>query len=147
MNETAVRLWTGKVALRLPVDAVTADDVMHVARQMTVRDRTQVVAAFKSGHYEMVATFVWNKALTSLKAQLAKLGANFVSEMLDRSDIGDGTPVEQKLTDFEALRLAQELGFVNGTGAFRLRQAFERITHFGSLPPEEAEEESFTATD
>jgi hypothetical protein len=147
MSETAVRLWTGNVALRLPPNAVTARDVVHVARQLTVRDRSQVVAAFKSGHYEMVATFVWNKALTSLKAQLAKLGASFVSEMLDRSDIGEGTPVEQKLTDFEALRLAQELGFVNGTGAFRLRQAFERITHFGSLPPEEAEEENFTATD
>jgi hypothetical protein len=147
MSGGEVTLWTGNVPLKIPANATEAREVVPFARQLTVRDQKQIILAFNSGHFEMVATFVWNKALTSLKAQLGKLGAIFISEMLDRPDITENTPIEQALTDFEALRLAQELGFVRGTGAFRLRQAYERITHFGSLPPEEAEEEEFSATE
>jgi hypothetical protein len=147
MSETAVTLWAGNVPVRIPPHASSAEEIVPCARQLTARDRQHIVNAFNHESYEMVATFVWNKALTSLKAQLGRLGATFVAEMLDRPDMTEGTPIEQKLTDYEALRLAQELGFVRGTGAFRLRQAFERITHFGSLPPEEAEEEQFTATE
>jgi len=144
MGDSGLTLWTGNTPVRLPAKAL-ARDIVPIARQLTVRDRTQILSAFESGHYEMVATFVWNKALTSLKAQLGKLGPGFISEMLDRPDIDQGSPIEQKLTDYEALRLAEELGVVRGTGAFRLRQAFERITHFGSLQSEEAEEEEFAA--
>ena len=93
----------------------------------------------------MAATFVWNKALTSLKAQLGKLGAAFVAEMLDRPDIDSDSPLEQKLTDYEALKLAQELGIIGGTGAFRLRQAFEKINHFGSAPSEDTENDEMAA--
>jgi hypothetical protein len=93
----------------------------------------------------MVSSFVWTKALSSLKAQLAKLGAAFISEMLDRPDIDASSSIDQVLTDYEALRLAQELGVITGTGALRLRQALERLTHFGQLPPDEAEETPMTA--
>src|SRR5258707_828906 len=97
MGNSALTPWTGNLPVKLPASASAAKDIVPVAKQLTVRDRRQIVAAFESGHYEMVATFVWNKALTSLKAQLGKLGANFVSEMLDRPDIDEGTPIEQKL--------------------------------------------------
>ena len=113
----------------------------------STRDRQQIVAAFNSGHYEMVAAFVWNKALMSLKVQLGRLGGNFISEMLDRSDIDDSTPIEQKLTDFEARKVSARVGVIRPTGAFRLRQAFERITHFGALPVEEGENEEFAIED
>ena len=143
----SVALWSGNAPVKIPATAIDASDIVPIARQLTTRDRQQIISAFHSGHYEMVATFVWNKALTSLKAQLGKLGGNFISEMLDRPDIDDNTPIDQKLTDFEALKLAQELGVITSTGAFRLRQAFERIAHFGSLPIEEGEDEEFAAED
>ena len=67
------------------------------------------------------------------------------SEMLDRPDIDISSSIDQALTDYEALRLAQELGVITGTGALRLRQALERLTHFGQLSPDEAEETPMTA--
>src|SRR5260370_35995540 len=94
-------------------------------RQLTTRDKNQIVSAFENHHYEMVSSFVWNKALSSLKAQLGKLGAAFISEMLDRPDIDISSSIDQALTDYEALRLAQELGVITGTGALRLRQRSE----------------------
>jgi hypothetical protein len=65
--------------------------------------------------------------------------------MLDRPDIDTFSSIDQTLTDYDALRLAQELGVITGTGALRLRQALERLTHFGQLPPDEAEETPMTA--
>jgi hypothetical protein len=85
----------------------------------------------------MLSSFIWTKALTSLKAQLGKLGTPFISEMLDRPDIDGSLSIDQVLTDFEALRLAKELGVITGTGALRLRQALERLTHFGQMLEED----------
>src|SRR5258708_2295682 len=87
--DTHVMLWTGNAPVKIPAKASIAKDIVPVAKQLTTRDRERIVAAFNSGHYEMVATFVWNKAFTSLKAQMGKLGATFISEMLDRPDIGE----------------------------------------------------------
>src|SRR5260370_35606697 len=131
--------WTGNNPIALPPNATEPKDIVRMATQLGVKDRHHVITAFNSGLYEMVATFVWNKALTSLKAQIGKLGASFVSEMLDRPDIDSNSPIEQKLTDYEALRLAQELGVIRGTGAFRLRHSFERLNRFGSLKSEKSD--------
>jgi hypothetical protein len=137
--------WSGNIPIALPPGATEPKEIVRVATQLSIKDRHHVVTAFNSGLYEMVATFVWNKALTSLKAQIGKLGASFVSEMLDRPDIDSDSPIEQKLTDYEALRLAQELGIIRGTGAFRLRQSFERLNHFGSMKSEEGDDDGMSA--
>jgi len=145
MASTELVPWSGKEAVSLAPSVTEPREIVGVARQLTLKERQQIVAAFNGELYEMAATFVWNKALTSLKAQLGKLGAAFVAEMLDRPDIDSDSPLEQKLTDYEALKLAQELGIIGGTGAFRLRQAFEKISHFGSAPSEDAENEEMSA--
>jgi len=146
MSKQEIMLWQARQPIKVPAAAMDAKEIVPFAnaRQLTTRDKTQIVAAFESNHYEMVSSFVWNKALSSLKAQLGKLGAAFISEMLDRPDIDASSSIDQTLTDYEALRLAQELGVISGTGALRLRQALERLTHFGQLSPDEAEETPMT---
>jgi hypothetical protein len=147
MSKQEITLWQPKLPVRIPATFRDAREIVPFANshQLTSRDRAQIVSAFESEHYEMVSSFVWTKALSSLKAQLAKLGAAFVSEMLDRPDIDASSNIDQSLTDYEALRLAQELGVITGTGALRLRQALERLTHFGQLSPDEADETQMTA--
>jgi hypothetical protein len=147
MSRQEIVLWKPKPPVKVPATLTDAKDIVPFAdsHQLTGRDRAQIISAFENHHYEMLSSFVWTKALSSLKAQLAKLGAAFISEMLDRPDIIASSSIDQALTDYEALRLAQELGVITGTGALRLRQALERLTHFGQLSPDEAEEVQMTS--
>jgi len=62
----------------------------------------------------------------------------FLGEMLNREDISDESSVESVLTDHDTIYLAEALGFVDSTGAMRLRQGFETVSHFDS---EQASEE------
>ncbi len=137
---SAITLWQGNVPAQIPANAHTAESILPYAhsRQLTKRDAEQITYAFNSGHYEMASNFIWSKSLASLKAQLSTLGTGFIAEMLDRPDIDQSSSVAQALTDYEALRLAHELGAISSTGYLRLRQALERITHFGQLVPEES---------
>ncbi len=137
-------LWHPQAPVKLPANA-DARKMLPFARQLSDREAKQIVAAFQNEHYEIASSFIWIKALASLKAQLGKLGTAFISEMLDRPDIDGSLSIDQVLTDFEALRLARELGAISGTGELRLRQALERLVHFGQLSSEEAEETQMTA--
>jgi hypothetical protein len=139
-------LWRANMPVKIPAASKNAKEIVPFAnaRQLTTRDRAQIISAFENDQYEMVSSFVWTKALSSLKAQLEKLGAAFISEMLDRPDIDATSSISQALTDYDALHLAQDLGVISGTGALRLRQALERLTHFGQLSPDEAEETPMT---
>jgi hypothetical protein len=140
-------LWEPQHPKKIPANANTPGKILPFAdsRQLTVKDKIQIVTAFEHEHYEMVSSFVWAKALSALKAQIGKLGTAFVAEMLDRPDIDGSLSIDQVLTDFEALRLAKELGVITGTGALRLRQSLEKLSHFGQLPTDEAEEFQMTA--
>ena len=137
-----ITLWEGTGLARVPASAHTPEQILPHAnpRQLSARDRTQIIYAFNNHSYEMASNFIWNKAVSSLKAQLGTLGTAFIAEMLDRSDIPADASVAQVLTDYDALRLARELGVVNSTGYLRLKQAFDRIVHFGQLAPEEADD-------
>jgi hypothetical protein len=138
-----ITLWQGKAPVRVPANATTPEQVLKFAdsHQLSIRDRNQITSAFANGQYDMVSSWVWGKALSSLKAQLGKLGTPFIAEMLDRPDIDGSLSIDQVLTDFEALRLARELGVITGTGALRLRQSLELLTHFGQMPTDEDEGE------
>lgn len=147
MSDQSITLWQSKAAVRIPGSVNDPEAIVPYAVQLTNKDKAQVVSAFRSEHYEMVGRFVWSKSIAALRRQLSKLGMNFISEMLDRPDIDENSSIDQKLTDFEAIRLAEELGVISGTAAFRLRQSLETLNHFGSLPLDEAEEWQMTAAD
>ena len=137
-----ITLWEGTGLVRIPAGAKNPEDILSHAnsRQLSQKDRTQIIYAFNNHSYEMASNFIWNKAISSLKAQLGQLGTAFIAEMLDRPDIPSDASVAQVLTDYDALQLARELGAVSSTGYFRLKQSFDRIAHFGQLVPEENED-------
>lgn len=133
-----ITLWSPRSGLVVPKDATTPEAIVPYARQLTAREREQVITAFRNANFEMGSVFLWSRAMAGLKKQIATLGAAFVAEMLDRSDIVQGVAVAKLVTDYEALNLAEQLGMFSGTEALRLRHAMELVAHF-SDPPDDVE--------
>ena len=99
---------------------------------LTLRDsdRAALADAFQNHHYGMGSGHLWRRAMSRLRARLAKLGMQFLAEMLNREDISESTPPDTALTDSDTIYLAEALGFVDITGAQRLRTSFETVAHF-----------------
>jgi hypothetical protein len=136
MASSDVDLWSPRNGALVPKNATTPEQITQYAKQLSSRERSQVIAAFSAGNYEMGSVFLWSRAMAGLKKQLAMLGMEFIGEMLDRADIIEDAPIAKVVTDHEALGLAEGLGIFNGTEALRLRHAMELVAHF-SDPPEE----------
>jgi hypothetical protein len=142
MADDAIILWRGEDSPPLPKKVTDISELVTYGLQLSSKDQNQIVRTFNDGSYEMVATYVWNKAILSLKNQLGKMGISFIAEMLDRPDINDHSNLQQAISEYEAIRLAEELGVISGTSAFRLRQAMETVAHFNQPELEdEAENE------
>lgn len=122
----------------------TPSALANLAVQITEKDKKQIIAGFKSQSYEMTCTYLWDKTIHSLKRQIEKLGVQFVAEMLNRDDISEDSKIESILTDFEAIRLSEDLGMITSTGALRLRQAQEMVSHFNRLDGIEGESEEMS---
>lgn len=139
MQTSSIQPWDA--AAELPaVEGTNAAQVIKFGRpQLSQRDIRAIIAAFDSRSYEMAATFVWTKAASVLKRHIASLGMEFVGEMLRRADIRENSDPAVVLSDREAISLAEDLGMVNATLAFRLTQALGLVTHFNRLDPEAAE--------
>ena len=129
MENNTIILWQNNENIALPTK-ISTPELVHCGVQLSAKDQRQIITAFENGSYEMVSTFIWTKTINSLKNQLSKMGLSFIAEMLDRPDINEHTDLQQAISDFEAIRLAEELGVINGTSAFRLRQAMETVIHF-----------------
>lgn len=121
-------------------------EIAALAKQLTPREQAQLVSAFTAGLYEIGATFVWSRTMAGLKGRLATLGVDFIAQVLDRPDIRPNAEIHEVLTDYEAVRLAEEFGMIGGTQALRLRHTLEIIAHFANrqsddddgMMPEEA---------
>ena len=135
MPNNELALWQPKDVQILPANAKKPAEIVPFARQLSTRDRNQVVHGFKAGNYEMAVNFVWIKAMASLKRELATVGMRFLGEMLGRPDLSEDVDVVDSITDREAIRLAEELGVVSLTEAMRLRQSQELVAHFSKLDP------------
>lgn len=130
MENNSVILWKGAAVPVLPKKVANIGELVNCGMQLSRKDQIQIIKTFEEGSYEMVSTYIWTKAINSLKNQLSKMGMSFIAEMLDRPDINEHTNLQQAISEFEAIRLAEELGVINGTAAFRLKQAMETVTHF-----------------
>jgi len=128
-QSTALSVWQPPDPIKLPSSAQPTE-IAAAARQLTTRDQKSIVSAFQAESYEMVSTFVWARAIASLKKQIASLGMDFVGEMLRRQDVTDSSDPLTSIGDYEALSLAEDLGMVNTTEALRLKQALELVSHF-----------------
>ncbi|MFY1990217.1 hypothetical protein ACOTCR_13200 [Achromobacter xylosoxidans] len=137
----AIVVWKEPQGTVVPRSADNAVVIAGVAKNLSTRDQKQIVAAFESESFEMMAGFVLNKALSQLKRALASMGMTFVGEMLGRADINEDSVPTVSISDYEAITLARELGVINSTDAKRLTQHLELLAHFDSLNTDDAESE------
>lgn len=109
----------------------TYTDIIKKSIGLSQKDQIQLRAAYDAGLYDMASVFVWSKTIMTLKYQLGQLGMPFVSELLDRPEI-DAYSNYQDISNDDAIRLAEDLGFISSSGAFRLRNAGDIVKHFSS---------------
>jgi hypothetical protein len=143
MNSSVV-VWKEPTGTVVPRAADTATAIAAVAKNLSARDQKQIVTAFHSEAFEMMAGFVLNKALSQLKRALASLGMAFVGEMLGRADLDEDSVPTVSISNYEAITLAKELGLINSTDATRLTQHLELLAHFDSLNTDDADIEEMT---
>lgn len=132
MSDAAVVRWDAPQGVRVPASTSLPSDIAPLAKRLTTREQQQLVQAFDAGLYEMGASFIWARTMAGLKEQLSVLGIDFIAEILDRPDIRPSAELHEVLTDYETVRLAEDLGMVGATQALRLRQTLELITHFSN---------------
>jgi hypothetical protein len=144
MSNNELVIWQNNTLPVLPKKVKKIEDMLTYGIQLQSKDKRQIISAFNNEAYEMVSTYTWTKAITSLKNQLSTMGISFIAEMLDRPDINEHTNLQQAISDFEAIRLAEELGVISGTSAFRLKQAMETVIHFNQTDLEEDDENEMT---
>lgn len=138
---TELAPWKPQGTVIVPNSATTPEQIAGYALQLTDKQKTQVVKAFQSGDFEMGSLFLWSRSMAALKRMLSSLGTEFIGEMLDRPDIGRAAPLGMLITDFEAVKLAEELGMFAGTQAMRLRSAMELVLHYSQPPPNLGEDD------
>lgn len=139
-SESSIRPWSASETLQIASEL--PNEIAAYGRpQLSTRDISAIVVAFDHGNYEMAATFVWTKAASVLKRQVATLGMEFVGEMLGRPDLNEDSDPSKSFSDLEAISLAEDLGMINSTQSLRLSQALALVTHFTRLDQAEAESE------
>lgn len=139
-DKNEIVLWDEPVTSIVPVNLSKPSEIAEFAKQLTIREKNQVVKAYKDGSYELATTFVWGRAMASLKRELGALGITFLAEMLGRTDIREDDSVLDAITEKEAIKLAAELGVISRTEAMRLRHSQELVSHFSQRDPCEDEE-------
>ena len=144
MAGTEIVVWKPSEVILLPKKIEIDALVTNYAPQLSSKDQHQIIKAFQHESYEMVSSYVWTKSIIALRNQLSKMGISFIAEMLDRPDINDHTNLQQAISEFEAIQLAEELGVINGTIAFRLKKAMETVAHFNQVEMEDDPENELT---
>jgi len=144
MENNTITLWRNTDLPVIPKKVDKIAEMVNLGLQLSSKDQNQIIRTFEEGSYEMVATYIWTKAISSLKNQLGKMGVSFIAEMLDRPDINDHSNLQQAISEFEAIKLAEELAVISGTAAFRLKHAMETVDHFNQPELEDDPENELT---
>ena len=88
--------WTSSTTSAITDSTTSIPIIANAALQLRDRERSQVIANFEAGHYEVATTFVWQRTIALLKKQLAKLGNEFISELLQRPDIDNNSDIHHQ---------------------------------------------------
>ena len=140
MTEKAL-VWKGPTGLVLPGSVSNAKDIIPYAQGLSEKQKNHVIRAFNDEAFDMGAEYVWRRSMIKLRGALQSLGMKFIGEMLGNQDIDEFSNIESVLTDYDTIVLSEQLGVVNSTGALKLKQALEIITHYFSRKAEEDGEE------
>jgi hypothetical protein len=141
-NDYPITLWNSSDQVAIPQETSAVGDIVeYAAPTLSKRDMKAIISGFQSESFEMVSTYVWAKASSALKKQVAVLGMEFVGEMLGRPDLDDDADPSTTLADHEAIALAEDLGMITTTQAIRLKHALELVRHFANLSQEDGSDD------
>ncbi len=138
---TNITIWQPENSCSSLTKAKTPAEISTYAVQLSIKDKSQIVSAFDSGHYEMAVNYLWVKTIAALKKELSTVGVGFLGEMLGRLDVDEDDDVDDILTTKDAIRLAEELGIITSTDGIRLLHTYELITHFSQMEMPESDSE------
>src|SRR4051812_1342678 len=111
MNDESksITVWIPSDVVTIPPAAESVEAIVRYGNAtLSRRDMDSIVVGFKAQGYEMVSTFIWTKAATALKKQVATLGMEFVGEMLGRPDLDDDSDPTTAIADHEVVALAED---------------------------------------
>jgi hypothetical protein len=132
-----IQIWQGPDGIKIPSDVNKPKAIVEYASSLNEKQKLQIISAFKIKAYDMAAEYAWKKAMTKLKETIATLGMRFIGEMIGRPDIDEYSTIDTALTDYTTIELAEQLSVISTTGAFKLKQANELITHYFSKNSDE----------
>ncbi len=132
-----IQIWQGPNGITFPPSVKDANDIMHYANHLTTQQQKQIIAAFQFEAYDMASEYTWKKSMVKLKETLSTLGMKFIGEMVGRDDFDETTSIDSEITDFTAIKLAEQLGVIGTTAALRLKQSNELISHYFSKDADE----------
>ena len=127
MNNQIFILKTNTITIS---EQSTPSDIIKYAELLSEWDKRQLKKAFQLHHYEMATNFLWQRTMIHLKRQLAVLGMMFIGEILNRSYLKNNSIFEYILTDFDAVNLIVDLGFLSSSDNLPFLRAIENINHF-----------------
>lgn len=104
--------------------------VLLTNSNLTPKQQNQIVKAFNDESYEMASQYAWTKAMAKLKKSLMTLGLDFIADILRRTDIDEYSSPDEVLTEKAAIDIAEQLGVIGKTAAFKLRQSHDLVRHF-----------------
>lgn len=134
-------IWIGSKGSLIPEKYTRPQEIITVANGLTKKQITDISRAFENGALDMGAEYTWRRSMIRLKSTLKSLGMAFIGEMLGDEEIDEFSNVEMVLNDYNAISLAEHLGAISATGALKLRQSLEMITHYLSDIAEKEGEE------
>lgn len=129
MAKKSIQPWNGSAGIVVP-QATDPTALIPYIKGLKPREEIQIMNALKNKDYDMGIDFLWRRAFAKLRATIATLGMQFVGEMLSRPEITDSSNPDQVLTDYDTIRIAENLAIFDQTGMFRIKQAFDTYSHF-----------------
>lgn len=129
-----IQLWSANVVPEIPANVTQIEDVVPYSNNtnLTTFQQQQIINAFKAGAYDMAAEYVWQKAIVKLKESISELGIEFICELLQRTDKKSYSHLDSILTDYNAIKLAEQLGMISHSAAFEMRQSLETLQFYFS---------------
>lgn len=129
--ENNIELWKADKVTVIPNTDTTITAIVNHSDQtnLSAVQKQQIALAYSAGAYDMAAEYVWKKTVTKLREAILSLGEDFVSEMLLGAGGDKDVRLEDLLTDYKSINLAEQLGMISKGSALLLRQDYELIQY------------------
>ena len=129
--ENNIELWKADKVTVIPNTDTTITAIVNHSDQtnLSAVQKQQIALAYSAGAYDMAAEYVWKKTVTKLREAILSLGEDFVGEMLLGAGGDKDVRLEDLLTDYKSINLAEQLGMISKGSALLLRQDYELIQY------------------